>query len=282
MIGSIARYDRLVATLDQLTGDAVKVAVYLAHAPILLDPAGWLTLTAAWLKSASKILWLRPEVIRNCMEELVRVGVIDRIGRNRFAGKTVSSAESMSDPPGNLARSESPDRTSTDLNFDSPTSRPPWEDEEKTEMRGTEPARSAGSSGLRDNGELFSEHGGGSNTPPPKASPSGIDPIAQPHRFVVDAVHRMYVDRYGTKPTWGAKPAALIAALLKQHKAEEIVRRARIMFYEDRKFPKGPYSVLALSTHFDLFSVSKKPGGGPADRDRSKSGPGYYGEVTDV
>ncbi len=85
----------------------------------------------------------------------------------------------------------------------------------------------------------------------------------------------------GARPLWRGKEGAIVKRLLKTHDADEIIRRARIMFYEKRRFPAPPYDIGTLSAHFDKFAASAKAGG-IAGLDKSKTGAAYYGKVTDV
>lgn len=89
----------------------------------------------------------------------------------------------------------------------------------------------------------------------------------------------MYAQKYNARASWGPKQGSIVKALLKQHPAAEIIRRARIMFFEPRRWPSPPYDVGTLSVHFDKFAVSRAGG---MVGDASKTGAGYYGEVDDV
>jgi hypothetical protein len=194
--------------------------------------------------------------------ELAEAKLLVRIAGGLYAATGAASAEPMSDAPGMVARS-------------SPPLSPPVsveEERKKLEAKDTGDSPSGARRGhtnkhSADNGVLCLE-------------PSGPKPPG-PHKTVIDAIHRMFVDRYGSKPTWDKKTTAIVARLLKLHPPEEIIRRAEIMFFEPRRFPLGPYDVGSLSVHFDKFAAST-PSSGPVDRDRRKTGSTYYGDVTDV
>jgi len=252
--------DRLATALDRISGDAVKLAVYIACSPQQLDERGWLRCDAAWQKRASKILYQQPALIRNCLDELERAKLIDRLGGPWIAGTASETAEAMSDPPAIVARSP--------LSTGSEISAPPWDDETTTAMK---------IEGLDERSESRAP-----DLPNEILCLEAPAPKLNPHKVVIAAIDQMYRDCYqGAEPSWGQKPGAIVKRLLKLHSAEEIIRRARIMFYEKRKWPAGPYDVGTLSAHFDKFVVSNAPGG-IVDRDKRKTGEDYYGKVTDV
>ena len=93
----------------------------------------------------------------------------------------------------------------------------------------------------------------------PGGSPSAPGTqTANAYTQVVRGFHELYLAAYSARPTWNGKAGAQVKQLLKAgHSAEEILRRARIMFGDPRRsFPEPPYDLGTLVAHFDRFAVS--------------------------
>lgn len=286
-MASVITLAQLASALDRLSGDSLRVAVYLSN--VQLDVNGWFTADARSSKTHAKKIHMGDRLFRNCLTQLVETGLIHRIGRISFS----AVGGSMSPGGHSLARdlplfsplvsSDSQTLSATRSQpGDSGSSPPPWE-EEKNETRHDTPGEPPGETG---SGLTGSSPGlADASTEPngllcPKPPGSEVATLS-PHKFVVGEFHRMYVDCYETKPSWSGREGMLIKRMLAMHSAEEIVRRMKIMFYEKRRFPQGPYTLSMLSVHFDAFVISKQPGG-PVDRDKRKTGESYYGPVSDV
>jgi hypothetical protein len=240
--------------LDRLSGEAVKLAVHLCCIGGELIRAD-----KAWQKKVAKKLGLTPVAVGKALRELAKERLVKLANR-------VELTSSMSYPPASLAR-----RIPVGLDdgvLDGTTSKgsesetePPWL------RRSVERSETEGSGGAeRANGIPCLEASG--------------NPTTSPHRLVVEAIDKMYFDVYGAKATWGGRAGSTVKSLLKLHPAEEIIRRAKIMFYESRRWPPPPYDVGTLSLHFDKFAVERTIGGMVGDA--KKTGATYYGEVDDV
>lgn len=255
------RVDALRSCLATLTGDAVKLGVHLC------DLAGVESIKAdkSWRTTVAKKIGMTPTGVHKALKELAKDGIVT-LARGVYLGR---SSDAMSHPPVILARASSRESLAT-LDASDQTDEtqdgsetPPWDrDAERSE--GERAGRR-----VRE-GVASSTEGRDLNEHVPDAPPS-------PHRVVVDAIHRMYREAYDADATWGPKQGSIVARLLKAHAPDEVVRRARIMFFERRRWPAPPYDVGTLSVHFDKFAVSRGAGGMVGDA--RKTGAGYYGEV---
>lgn len=80
------------------------------------------------------------------------------------------------------------------------------------------------------------------------------------HATFIAAFDRLYAEANGgARPTWGAKPGALVARLLKAHGLAECVRRAEVMFRAPPEWPPPPHDLSTLSQHFDRFTGTVAP-----------------------
>lgn len=235
--------------LDRLTGDAVKVGVYLATTKHEDDRA---VADARWCRAVAKKIGLAPPGVAKAVKELAKEGIIAFDARRKIATPAIS----MSQAPLNLALvSSSPsDQHENDAaGRGSGTGDPPW-------LRG----------GERSEPKIARARG--------RASDAAADP--HPHRVVTDAFTELYREANGgADPTWDGKAHGQVKSLLKKHPAAEVVRRAEIMFRERRRWPKPPYDLGTLVAHFDKFAVAGGTGGVVGDR--HKTGVTYYGEITD-
>jgi hypothetical protein len=292
--------DELYDKLDRLTSEAAKLALWIAYAQQSEGDVNLVSINTneEWFAHVSKKVALPAPVVRKSLKELVNHGLLRKVGRSHLLSKDVS----LSDHRGSLRSAQS----SLDL-----ADRPPWE----TETAGREGDREGGRGATANKWSASSETRTArtlaqsrapqvTTTPKPDricslcgelqtpalmanaftcANGHQDAPGWTPHKYVVDQVVRMYADSYdGAKLTVDGKAGAIVKRLLSVHTHAEIVRRARVMFYETRKWPPPPYHFGTLSVHFDTFIPMKKTVGGMADRDARKTGSTYYGEVDDV
>jgi hypothetical protein len=308
--------DVVLAKLDRISGDAVKLAVWIAEfgASIETQLDGSVLVsfnaTAELVSACSKILSLPPAVVRKCLAELVNHGALTKSGRSRYW----SNLSSMSYPHRSFARSPEAERSEAEGPCEDEVEHPPWEAACEAGRKGprsgtiggeqTEPGSERGVGGRDLKWGAMSEARTRAastllETPPSKLSVCSFcgelehtQALEQgcmeagrvsPHQFVIDAVVKMYADCYaGQKLRVDGRVGKIVKILLRTHTAAEIVRRARFMFYEPRRWPPPPYHFGSLSVHFDSFIPMKKSAGGMADRDVKKTGATYYGEVDDV
>lgn len=265
--------DALWAALDRLTGDAVKLGVLLVCDPVSRADA-------AWIRNAAHTLGMGEKIVRKIVKELADEGLIELTGRVNLAP--------VSDAGHSLARQDSQVLRGPTVGGEED---PPWERQPREPQRGE--AKEGEGSG---NGEVCPQAGteprDDAKTDPPSSKLLLLNgKEVSPHKFVVENIDRMYRDCYSlpgapperqTKPTWGAKQGNAVKTLLKQHSAEEIVRRATVMFYEKRSFPKPPYDVMTLVAHFDKFIGGGNGGGaGGMVGDRRRTGEAYYGRISE-
>ena len=274
---------RLRDALDRLTGDAVKLGVWLASTepPERAD--------AAWAKAVSGQIGVAEKIVRKTVKELSDEGLVTLCGRINLS-RTSDGGHSLARRRGREGVDGQDGRDGQE------EEKPPWE-----RKRG-EP-RSGEAKGKEGNAE--DEHGArglNGEVRSPKlfcslcgdlahAEPLGpcvrghtLPPMASAYKCVVDAIDRMWRDCYSSgdpsvRPKWGGRQGKIVKDLLVSHEPKEIIRRAHIMFYESRAWPKPPHDVFTLHTHFDKFAVAKAQGGMVGDPRRT--GAAYYGEVTD-
>lgn len=73
---------------------------------------------------------------------------------------------------------------------------------------------------------------------------------------VFDAAYR---EAYGAGATWGAKQSAQLKRLIVAHGADEVTRRIGVLFSGMLDWPRPPYDLNALVSHFDrLVGVSSR------------------------
>lgn len=78
---------------------------------------------------------------------------------------------------------------------------------------------------------------------------------------MVSEFNELYTERYGSAPTWDAARGAMIKRLLRSHPADEIIRRARIMFTRPPEFlGRSPCDLSTLVQHFDKLSQPTRAG----------------------
>ena len=95
------------------------------------------------------------------------------------------------------------------------------------------------------------EKGGDSASPRPPRAPSGD------HQHVIAAFTAYYERTHGgSRPTWDAKAAGQVKALLSKQPRDEICRRLELAEISPPKFPPAPYDLAAFVQHFDKFTAS--------------------------
>ncbi len=308
--------DVVLAKLDRISGDSVKLALWLSTygdrtkmlAGLGADSVSVLA-SAEWVAEVSKKISIPPAVVRKCLAELVNHGALERAGRSKF----VSITGSISHPCRSFARSPEAERSEADGPGEDEVEPPPWGADGEADRRdprsgATRSARGRSAietgSGMR-NSALSSDARARQSARVARSSQlfcsvcgeerecddrgyevarcSCEAPFVHAHKCVIDSVVRMYADCYdGAKLTVDGRVGAMVKRLLAVHAPAEIVRRARFMFYEKRRWPAPPYHFGTLSVHFDSFIPMKKSAGGMADRDAKKTGANYYGKVDDV
>lgn len=87
----------------------------------------------------------------------------------------------------------------------------------------------------------------------PAAKKNGQKKPSGDHQTFVAMFDERYTERYGGRPTWGAKQGAQVKRLLGSHGLEECARRLRVMFDSPPDWLKEPYDLGTLVQHFDKF-----------------------------
>jgi hypothetical protein len=105
-------------------------------------------------------------------------------------------------------------------------------------------------------------------TDPPPATKPRKQPAGD-HQRVIAAFDQRYRDRYSRPPTWGAKQAGQVKALLSKHPADEIIRRTGILFDSPPAFLlNSPPDLGTLVQHFDKLVAPAMAANG------TRAGPG--------
>lgn len=78
-------------------------------------------------------------------------------------------------------------------------------------------------------------------------------------KVVISAFHDAYVKAYDARPTWGAKPTAMLKRLVAQHGVDECLKRLRVLFERGLDWPKPPYTVNIFVANFDRLVGNVAP-----------------------
>lgn len=102
--------------------------------------------------------------------------------------------------------------------------------------------------------------------PAPPAPRAVRDPTSD-HQRAIAYFDQRYRERFQQPPTWGAKQAGQVKALLGKHPADEIIRRTAILFDSPPGFlQNSPPDIGTLVQHFDKL-VAPAARAGPGGRD---------------
>lgn len=239
------RIEQIKGALPRLTGEAAKLAIELCTE--VGERAVPIRADKTWCGRTAKKIGMTSAAVAKAVNELAKEKLVALRGRVEIAPIDLTT----SGPGHSLARisSAQSDGSAKPAELDE-TDSPPW------------------------------SRGAGERSETARSRNAVVCPPPGAHNAVVAAFTILYVEAYGSKPTWGPKQGAIVKRLLKSHSPDEIIRRATIMIREERKWPPPPHDLGTLSAHFDKFAVGKVRGGIVGDA--RKTGATYFGEVDDV
>ena len=252
--------DALLASLSQLSGEAVKVALVLMTQPSDITE---IVADLSWRTRTGRELFLHTKIVERSLKELAETGLCEmcRTTLKRVPGSSMSegtpslarTSSVMSEAKNGEAGSEATWRGGESQRLDesaqpSLLQLPQQLEAASTRARGARRGRHASDLPLSDSADVQ----------------------ACIARF--DELYREI--NGGARPTWGGRQYVMMKQLVDKHGRAEVSKRIEIMFKAPPRWPAPPYDLQTLAMHFDKFATPSGKGG---MIDRWASGETYSG-----